>query len=494
MARRDEVVPEDFLFHLQQTIKPLVKETYPHQVAIARMLWESVSGARARSHARYAGYLSFTYQELDAAFGRRKFADVNARLRLFDKTSWSHQDKLTKGYRLTEKAALAIERYFVKRRWETTRLLYGDGTELRTIPPAIASKDMAGVTTRAWANATKLNKVPVDLEMLEKLRSWLKLQKKECKAVRYIGGLFFSGPVDPDLFDRLLNDTAQIIRMAKTSVTGCGYVMHHYRQASSGRLYAGGVNLQNTPKLVRQAALNGLWDFDFANCHYSILNQMAASHGCRCEAIQEYLANKNVVRATIAKDAGISKDQAKVCLLAILYGARQIAWPENAIPKAIGIDAAERLFNIKLFGDIHRDIQKARNIILDSHKRTRKKSLVNLFGLPIDGQANKEKMLAHLIQGVEATALKSVLDAYPDDIILVQHDGFTATRLLDVRAIESAVLSATGYHLVLEVERIQLDIDACLARSKPLPAKSNIPKRYCQETASDQASHDTHAS
>ena len=494
MARRNEVVPEDFLFHLLRTIKPLAKETYRHQVAIARMLWESVSSGRARSHARYAGYLSFTYKELDEAFGRRKFADVNARLRLFNETSWFYKDKLTKGYRLTAKAALAIERYMAREWANTTRLLYGHGKVLKTILPAIASKDMAGVTTRAWANATRLNKVPVDLEMLEKLRAWLKLKKKECKTVKYIGGLFFSGPVDPDLFDRLLNDTAQIIRMAKTSVTGYGYVMHHYMQASSGRLYARGVNLQNTPKLVRQAALNGLWDFDFANCHYSILNQMAARHGCQCEAIQEYLANKNVVRATIAKDAGISKDQAKVCLLAILYGARQIAWPENAIPKAIGIDAAERLFNIKLFGDIHRDIQKARNIILDSHKRTRKKSLVNLFGLPIDGQANKEKMLAHLIQGVEATALKSVLDAYPDDIILVQHDGFTATRLLDVRAIESAVLSATGYHLVLEVERIQLDIDACLARSKPLPAKSNIPKRYCQETASDQASHDTHAS
>ena len=92
MARRNEVVPEDFLFHLQRTIKPLAKETYPHQVAIARMLWESISSGRARSHARYAGYLSFTYKELDAAFGRRKFAELNARLRLFNETSWSHQD------------------------------------------------------------------------------------------------------------------------------------------------------------------------------------------------------------------------------------------------------------------------------------------------------------------------------------------------------------------------------------------------------------------
>ena len=493
MARRNEVVPEDFLFHLQRTIKPLAKETYPHQVAIARMLWESISSGRARSHVRYAGYLSFTYKELDAAFGRRKFAELNARLRLFNETSWSHQDKLTKGYALTEKAALVIERYLVRQWKDTTRLLYGDGTELNTILPAIASKDMVGVTTRVWARDTRLNKVPVDVDMLEKLRAWLKVKKKECKTVNFIVGLFFSGPVEPDLFDRLLNDTAQIIRMAKTKVAGYGHVMHRYVQAPSGRLYARGVNLQNTPKLVRQFALNGLWDFDFANCHYSILNQMAARYGCRCEAIQYYLANSDAVRVAVAKDAGITKNQAKVCLVAIMYGAREILWPENAIPKAIGTDAAERLFKIKLFVDIHHDIQKARNIILDEHPRTRKKSLVNLFGLSIDCQATKEQMLAHLIQGVEATALKSVLDDYPDDIVLLQHDGFTATRLLDVRAIESAVLSATGYHLVLKVERIQPDIDAYLARSKTLPARSKIPKRYCLETASDQASNDTHA-
>lgn len=474
MARRDEVVPEDFLLHLLRALKPLANETYPHQVAIARMLWESIG--RARAHAKYAGYLSFTHGELDESFGRRKFAEVNARLRLFDETAnWSKKDKLTKGYRLTAKAALAIERYMVKR-WEgTTRLLYGDGAELKTLLPAIASKDMAGVTTRAWNRAVRLNKVPVDIEALESLRTWLRGRKKECAAGRSLVGLFFSGLADPERIERALHDTATIIRMAKTKTAGMGYVMHRYVQASSGRLYAKGVSLQTTPKLVRQAALAGLWDFDFANCHYSILHQMAAPCGCRCEAIEGYLANKNMVRDAIAREAGITKDQAKVCLLAILYGARQSIWHANAIPKAIGEEAAKRLFSIKLFADIHKDIQKARKAILDAYPRTRAGWLTNMFGLSIGGRASKEELLAHLIQGVEATALKAVLDTYPEDIVLVQHDGFTATKRLDAKAIEDTVQAAIGYRLSLTVERIQIDPDAYLAKPK-------IPKRSVAES------------
>ena len=465
MARRDEVVPEDFLLHLLRALKPLASETYPHQVAIARMLWESIS--RARAHAKYAGYLSFTHGELDASFGRRKFAEVNARLRLFDETaSWSHKGKLTKGYRLTAATALSIERYMVKR-WEgTTRLLYGNGSELKTLLPAIASKDMAGVTTRAWNRAVRLAKVPVNIGALEALRARLRKEQELHKAGLSLGGLFLSGPPDPDRIDRALTDTAMIIRMAKTKTAGIGYVMHRYVQASSGRLYAKGVSLQTTPRVVRQAALTGLWDFDVANCHYSILHQMAAPHGIRLEAIEGYLADQKTVRNSIANDAGITRDQAKICLLAILYGARLLLWPENAIPKEIGEEAAKRLFSVKLFADIHQDIQKARRVILDGHPRTRTGWLKNMFGLSIGGRASKEKLLAHLIQGVEATALKAVLDAYPEDIVLVQHDGFTATRALDAKAIEATVLMATGYRLPFKVERLQIDLDAGLERRR----------------------------
>ena len=41
-----------------------------------------------------------------------------------------------------------------------------------------------------------------------------------------------------------------------------------------------------------------------------------------------------------------------------------------------------------------------------------------------------------------------------------QHDGFAAAARLDCRAIEQAVLEATGYRLELEEKQIQADPDA----------------------------------
>jgi hypothetical protein len=70
------------------------------------------------------------------------------------------------------------------------------------------------------------------------------------------------------------------------------------------------------------------------------------------------------------------------------------------------------------------------------------------------------KMLAHLIQGVEAKALKTVIDLYPNDIVLLQHDGFAATKKLDSKVIMDAVKEATGYQMDLESSRIQIDPDA----------------------------------
>nr|MDQ3057608.1 hypothetical protein [Pseudomonadota bacterium] len=201
-------------------------------------------------------------------------------------------------------------------------------------------------------------------------------------------------------------------------------------------------------------------EYDFANCHYSILMQMAGRFGCQCDAIEHYLGHKKTVRETIAQAAGISIDQAKVCLLAIMYGARQSLWPTNAIPKEIGTEAAERLFGCDLFIAIHADIVRARQTIVRSWPRDRQGRVANMFGRSIGGRIHSEQILAHLIQGVEASALRAILLLYPQEIVLVQHDGFAARHRLDTKAIEATVLEATSYTMRIEEVRIHLALDS----------------------------------
>lgn len=453
-------------------------------MAMARMLWGS--STKRRQHAHFVGHSTFTTVELAAQFGRGKFDEVNARVGFFNVTeNWSQEQAWTKGYRLSELAQKARNAYLDKSWRNMTRLLFGDGDALKTPPRAVASKGDDGITTTAWRRAKALNKAKVDLDALIKLRRWLMHMRDEWREGRAPVSMFSYIPT-LEVIERLTDTTSQIIRMAKTDVAGNGYVLHRYVQSKSGRLYAKGINLQTAPKLIKEVALTGLWEYDFANCHYAILSQMAARFGYECKAIAHYLANKNVTRVAIAKEADITVDNAKICLLAIMYGARASEWHESAIPKAIGVDGARRLYKIEQFNAIKRDIHGARQMILDKWPRTANGRLTNAFGKAISHKVKAEKRLAHLIQGVEAKALKASIDLYPDAIVLLQHDGFASSSRLDRDAIEAAVLEATDYRLELEEERIQPDPDAYFIRHR-------IQNEIATEASNTKASRSPHA-
>ena len=184
------------------------------------------------------------------------------------------------------------------------------------------------------------------------------------------------------------------------------------------------------------------------------------------------MARKKEVRTDIATEVGITIEQTKTCLLAVMYGARTSTWHENAIPETVGVDAARRLNQLPLFANIAADVKLAGAAILAHNKPNRQGGLVNVFGksMPIQETTTGKKkawskLLAHLVQGVEAKAIRACIEVDPAAVVLIQHDGFTATRQLDVAKLERAIQDATGYALVLEEELIQPDIQAQLDKS-----------------------------
>jgi len=459
MQKRDDPIPEDLLNHLRKKVIGFKSESVPHQMQLAKMVWEG--GSKRRQHQHFQGAMSFTYTELNKAFGRGGFDSINERLNFFAQTkNWSAERKFTKGYWFSDIVQKVREQY-LRRRWKKeTRLLVADGLFMKTLPQAVASKDMDGITSTAWSNARELNTVRVNIDGLGALRRWLERLKADCRAGRIPDTLFAKVP-PMESIDRLLEMTSKIIRLSITDVAGHSCIMHRYVESTSGRLYAKGVNLQSSPTLVKQAALSGLWEYDFSNCHFAILTQMAERFGYQCTSITHYLTNKKAVRMKIAQLAEITEHDAKVCLLALMYGARQSEWHENAIPETIGASAAKRLYKVELFAAIAHDIEEARRVILEGWERSQRGNLINDFGKTMKSKGSTPpKMLAHLIQGVEAKALKTAIDLYPNDIVLLQHDGFAATKKLDSRVIMDAVNAETGYRMELEYSRIQIDPDA----------------------------------
>ena len=474
--------------HLQKTIPGFKREADSCQHALARMVW--MGRTKRRRHPKFEDAMSFRYEELEEWFGRGQFKIINDRLGFFRVSdNWLFKleggvrtdDNFTKGYWFTDLVQASRDKYFDRRWRKETRLLFIEGQILKaqkTLPGAFASTDTKGKATRisrAAKGSKELRHVPVDLETLGRVRKWLTGIKREWLAGRAPHDLVTQYP-SLVVIERLYELTSQVIRMAKTDVAGHGYIAQQYTESPSGRWYANGVNLQNSSSLIKEAALAGLWEYDFSNCHFDIIRQMAAEYGYECKAIADYLADKKPTRQAIADQAGISVDQAKVCLLAVMYGARASTWHENAIPEEIGKEAATRLYKVAAFNGIVKDVARARAVILKKWPRTANGSLTNAYGKAISGTDKRARQLAHLIQGAEAKALMVAIDMHPNDLVLLQHDGFVATRKLYVPDIIKAVLQATGYLLAMEESRIQVNPDAPFLKYRIKTDSSNIPQ------------------
>ena len=469
----DEVVPEDLILHFQKTIPGFKEEDYKHQWALAKMAWQG--SAKQREHRHFDGAMSFPYQELETCFGRSGFGLINARVAFFSVTkSWSKDKQFTRGFKFSELVQKTIEKYLDSKWSKVTRMLTADNKPRKGLGRAISSRDMNNSTTDRWPKDTGLNKIIVDVHGLESLRKWLRRIRDEYRRGHVPTAGLFSRINSIEPVERWLAGTSKVIRIATADSADYGVLPQRYVEAASGRLYAVGVNLQTAPTLVKQAALAGQWEYDFANCHFAILMHLSEKFGYTCHAVKNYLANKRQVRSQIAQSADISQTAAKKCLLAAIYGARQSLREEDAIPKEIGKERAKLLYQDPLFMAIKEDIDQARTQILKKSPKTPNGRLINAFGKACPGGANTAERLAHLTQGIEAQALRATVELYPSEIVLLQHDGFVARRQLDKVALIEAVHRATGIPFDVEERMVQVDPDAQFEKSQANRMQSEI--------------------
>lgn len=453
MGIRDDGIPRGFVSLLRKLRPELRQEPLEIQQAIAYLVW--VSPTKSRAHKELEGHMSIAYQELDQHFGRGGFRALNDRLRIFRVTpNWWRDRNLTRGYRLEDDLESAVSAYVTgwrRRMRRVGRALVGmDGKQLHSVPQAVASKDMRGITAKAWNRATVKRLVPVDVPRLVRYSKKLERMIDDPQADLFIGG-------DEADYQYRLDVVGRIMEMAREH-DGQWCVIQRYIESDSGRLYGKNINLQTVPRSVKEVALHGLWEYDFENCHYAILYQMAGKLGLDCPAIAHYLQNKRQVRQQIEADIGISSDQAKTCLIALIYGARFSHRDDDAIPAAIGMEAALRLYQHPLFAALKGDVGRARGWIIGTWPKSRK-SLQNDYGKWIKETEGHPQILAHLLQGVEAKMLEAVRQIYPDEILLLQHDGFASGVQLDTGKMAQGIYEATGYLMQIEESRIQLSPD-----------------------------------
>jgi len=504
-ANRYEQFDAAFLRYLGRYLPGFKGHALDVRLALCGMIYEAPTRYRAHSH--HEGYSRFTWQELEQSFGRNGFTAINQHLGLFEKLkddigrdAWTiprgNDAGSTKAYMLTKKVS-EIRANFLKGcfRRKPTKLLTQDGKELQSLPASAMmakNRNRPNENRRVFKNLPVSKLVPVNLVQVKKLMVNIEARllahdsrmrdineinaessKKEPRLTKitsqgFIQGELLSEVPNTKFLKSLHYDAAMIVTKAR-SAHWPGFVLHRYFEIESGRVYVDGVgNLQNCYRVLREAAMAGLYDIDIENCHYSILAQMAASSGYQCTEVLHYLDNKKAVRESLAAEFSISTRQAKDALIALIYGAKFSVRAKDALPKIFNKDPklAKRIYEHPKFMALQNDITGARQAVLAGHPITNR-TIKNCAGLVmrLDG-SNDRQQLAHLLQGVEVVALEAAYRLYPKEIVLLQHDGFAATCPLDTKRIEQAMLEATGYRLEVEQKAIQVNLgDAFNAHS-----------------------------
>lgn len=460
---RFERAPPELLELLRKYIKPLEAESDEVQMRLCWMVYRATS--KDRAHDLEDGAAKFSYKTLEAWFGRGQFSEINKRVQMFvvGEQWWSDRG-YTRLYWLSEAAQKAYDK-FLHAKWLPITLLNMSGKVMRSTPPLLASRDSDGNNAKAKIkDADHMTLVRVDMDRLDELHKHLRRYVKDWDEGRTPSDGLFSRIPEKNALKTWADEVKKVMRASHTNQFGWGLLLHTYVEAPNGRLVAQRVNLQNTYGFIKDAALHGQWEYDFQNCHFTIIDQLAAKYKYECGAIRSYLHNRDGTRLAIADAAGITKDEAKRVLVALMYGARLALSTRNAIAKQIGIPAAKRLFEMPLFLDIAVDVARARRQIVKGWPRTANGSLTNAVGKAIkpieDGERQSPaQLLSHLVTGIEAKALQTAINLFKDDIVLLQHDGWVATRRIDHKLVEQTVAQETGITLNLVWEQVQLDLD-----------------------------------
>ena len=249
----------------------------------------------------------------------------------------------------------------------------------------------------------------------------------------------------------------QLVAWTASDIGQNQFLPQCYREAQSGRLYSFyHANLQNAPKAIRHALLDGQYDYDIENCHFTLFSQLAYKYGYKTTAINHYLNNKTKVRGSLAAAIGLADvTPVKESLLAIIYGARESSYWKAAIPKYLGQQRAELFFALPIVKDIFKDVEIGTAIIIENQPVNQRGNIKNAMNKIIHCSSKPAKIMAHLLQGIEARILQIARRMYASKISLLQHDGFTCYEKIDRKALEAAVKKELGYDVKYSESRLK---------------------------------------
>lgn len=410
------------------------------QLRVARLLWMCRDPRRA--HNVYPGFAAISKSDLRAIFVSDKHARAVLAGKYFLVLQGDNLSNFTAGYQPAQNLLDAMEACV--RSPEPAGLLGEDGRKLAAQRGAIAPRRAKSGTASSWNGIAPAKNVRVGLDQLRAL--------------------------EPFCVEALACDLQALVCIARNAQP-FSTIPHRYSQSGAGRLFTEPPSLQSAPRPLRAAGLAGHWDYDIENCHFAIFAQLAKQAGKNTPNVDYYLTHKPEVRERLATDVDIEIDQAKTCLVMIMYGAvRRLRrktgpahndWKPLAVAGEIGYSAAAKLFRHPWYRELHAEVQRTRQAVIAAHTNAGGfvSNRMQLAIHPGRDDLTESKQLAHILQGYEAAALREIVRRFGSRILLCLHDGWVTREPLDVAECEAAVLRGTGLHLRIEAKRLVHPMD-----------------------------------
>jgi hypothetical protein len=402
--------------------------------------------------------------ELETLFGRGKFAELNEQYRALDVVG-SPRGRLTRAYRVVQdiQDSVSTRLRAANDAGDLMVMVRPNGWQLRTPPQTINKTSLS--ESSIW-RATDIGlAVLADVEALARLDEWLDRAAAAGPASRE--GLLRAIQIEPHTNLEYLRKYLERLRcQLRAELPGRGYIASQYRQASTGRLFevGPGPGLQGAPRIIKRCALNGRWAYDIDSCHPNIICHLAPLAGVRAEAMSDYVEHKVERRRDVAARTGLSVKQAKSGLLAVTYGSRQrFGDADDAVTAELGPELAAAFWADEYVRWFMRDLERVGRKIESDWRRGRG-SIRNPAGCWYStsrrhGEQRKDTWstrLAHIVQGYEVAALHSVVTAFPDQMLVLEHDGWTARSEMIISGLERVIAKAIGFPLKVEGTRMSL--------------------------------------
>lgn len=228
---------------------------------------------------------------------------------------------------------------------------------------------------------------------------------------------------------RKLVFACQIYGFANTEQFGWGMYPQEFHRSDNGRVTGVTNSLQNVDRDIREAALNGYYDYDVSNCHFAILEQVGDY-----PTIRDYVENTKQRRNQIAKDIGADYEDVKRCLLAMLYGAnRGKNEYKCAIAGYLGRDKVDMFWDHPYVVDLYAECKAAARKLLGVDK--------------IDF-----KQLSYELTTIESKILEDVTEG---TIIHVPYfDGWVSDLPYDCRELERLIEERHGIRTTIKCRKI----------------------------------------